>query len=164
MTTRTTANLQRCPLAEQIEQLPSLPMRDLWALWDGHFDRRPEGRVNRFGIENRLAYAMQARAFGGLRPSVRRKLEKIGETGHVPRENNREAAQLLPGTQLARTYNGREYRVTVHGPTSFEWDGRRFKSLSAVARAITGVNWNGLRFFGLRDLPAGKTAKQGGTR
>ncbi len=163
MTTRASENLKRCTLAEQIAQLPTLPMRDLWALWDDHFAKRPAGRVNRIGLESRIAYALQAQRFGGLKPAVRRKLEEIGRTGHVPRANNRASAQLFPGTQLTRTYNGREYRVTVHGPTSFEWDGRRYRSLSAVARAITGTNWNGPRFFGLRDAGADANAAQGGS-
>lgn len=139
-------------VAERVASLPHLSMPDLWALWDELFDSRPNHH-NRVGLENRIAYRLQERAYGGLRPAARRRLEKIGETGIVPKLSNREANQLLPGTLLTRTYNGHDYRVIVQGPENFEWEGRRYKSLSAVARAITGTQWNGLVFFGLKQTP-----------
>jgi hypothetical protein len=143
------------PLAEQIAQLPDLPIADLWALWDELFDKRPNHH-NRTGLENRIAYRLQERAYGGLRPSVRKRLEAIGATGFVPGLQREEGHELLPGTVLCRTYNGIEHRVVVHGTKSFEWSGQRFKSLSAVARAITGTQWNGLLFFGLKQRKEGK--------
>ena len=53
------------------------------------------------------------------------------------------------GTQLIREWRGVEHKVTVL-VDGFEWEGRRYKSLSAVARAITGTRWNGLTFFGVK--------------
>jgi hypothetical protein len=58
-------------------------MSDLWALWDEHFDERPNHR-HRTRLESRLAYKIQKRAFGGLKPATRRKLEEIDETGILP--------------------------------------------------------------------------------
>jgi hypothetical protein len=55
-----------------------------------------------------------------------------------------------PGTKLLREWNGAEHTVTVLGD-GYAWEGRKYRSLSAVAKAITGTNWNGFRFFGLRD-------------
>lgn len=81
---------------------------------------------------------------------MRRRLEQIGETGVVPRLSHREANRLLPGTMLVREFAGIEHRVLVRGPDELEWQGRRYTSLSAVARAITGSPWSGPVFFGLK--------------
>jgi hypothetical protein len=70
-------------LAARIAQLPHLPMDSLWALWDEHFDERPNHH-HRTWLESRLAYKIQERALGGLKPATRRKLEEIGETGILP--------------------------------------------------------------------------------
>ena len=136
-------------IAAQIARLPELSMEDLWALWDECFERRPNHHQRTY-LESRLAYRLQERAFGGLRPTVRRRLEQIGETGVVPRLSHREGNRLLPGTMLVREYAGVEHRVLVRGPGELEWQGRRYTSLSAVARAITGSPWSGPVFFGLK--------------
>ncbi|WKB54350.1 DUF2924 domain-containing protein [Eleftheria terrae] len=141
-------------LAEQIAQLPHLPMTELWARWDRLFDERPPHH-NRTYIESRIAYRLQERAFGGLSPSVRRRLEAIGETGIIPRLTQREANSLLPGTLLTRIYDGVEHRVVVRGHSDFEYQGRRYKSLSAIARSITGTQWSGPAFFGLKAARGG---------
>lgn len=136
-------------IVAQIAQLPHLPMENLWALWDEFFDRRP-GHHHRTYLESRIAYKLQERAFGGLSGSLRRKLEKIGETGEVPNQKRRNENQVAPGTVMVREYNGLTYRVTVLDDGRFELDGRPYKSLSAVARAITGSSYSGPVFFGLK--------------
>jgi len=141
---------QTHPISARIAQLPHLPMSDLWRLWDDHFDTRP-GNHHRGWLESRMAYRMQERAFGGLKPSLRKRLEAIGETGILPAQLRQQAQRLMPGTVLARTYDDREHRVLVRGPGDFEYLGQRFKSLSAIARRITGTHWSGPLFFGLRE-------------
>jgi hypothetical protein len=136
-------------IASQIAQLPTLPMDNLWAMWDEFFDRRP-GHHHRTYLESRIAYRMQERAFGGLPETIRRKLEKIGETGVVPNQRRRAETQLAHGTMLIREYNGSSHRVTVLIDGKFDYDGRSYKSLSAIARLITGVQWSGPAFFGLK--------------
>ena len=133
----------------QIAQLPQLSMESLWALWDELFDRRP-GHHQRTYLESRIAYKLQERAFGGLPGHVRRKLEQIGETGEIPNHKRRVESELAPGTTLVREYNGITYRVRVLDDGRFDLDGRPFKSLSAVARAITGTVYSGPVFFGLK--------------
>ena len=66
-------------VAARVAGLPHLSMGDLWKLWDEHFDERP-AHHHRVWLETRLAYKIQERAFGGLKPSLRKKLEDIGET------------------------------------------------------------------------------------
>jgi hypothetical protein len=140
---------QENTIVSQIAQLPQMPMENIWALWDEFFDRRP-GHHQRTYLESRIAYKLQERAFGGLPSHVRRKLEQIGETGEVPNHKRRAESDLAPGTTLIREYNGLTYRVKVMDDGRFDLDGRPFKSLSAVARAITGTVYSGPVFFGLK--------------
>jgi hypothetical protein len=72
-------------VAARVAGLPHLSMGDLWKLWDEHFDERP-AHHHRVWLETRLAYKIQERAFGGLKPSLRKKLEDIGETGLLPKQ------------------------------------------------------------------------------
>ena len=132
----------------RVAQLPHLSMDQLWALWDNFFDERP-GHHQRVWLESRLAYRMQERAFGGLKPSVRKQLEDIGQTGLLPRAMRRDANRLLPGTMLTRVFDDVEHRVLVRGPNDFEYDGRRYTSLTAIACHIAGTRWSGPAFFGL---------------
>lgn len=137
-------------ISARIAQLPLLPMDSLWALWDEHFDQRPNHH-HRTWLESRLAYKLQERAYGGLKVSVRRKLEIIGETGMLPKNLQRDADRLLPGTILTRTYDDIDHHVLVRGVRDFEYRGQRFTSLSAIARVITGSPWSGPLFFGLKS-------------
>lgn len=132
----------------RVAQLPHLSMDQLWALWDNFFDERP-GHHQRVWLESRLAYRMQERAFGGLKPSVRKQLEEIGQSGLLPRAMRRDANRLLPGTMLTRVFDDVEHRVLVRGPNDFEYDGRRYTSLTAIACHIAGTRWSGPAFFGL---------------
>jgi hypothetical protein len=145
------------PTMAQIAQLPQLAMDKLWALWDELFDRRP-GHHQRTYLESRIAYRLQERAFGGLSSHVRRKLEQIGQTGVVPNHKRSGDTELAPGTTLVREYNGLTYRVKVLDDGRFDLDGRAFKSLSAVARAITGTSYSGPVFFGLKPTSRARKA------
>ena len=136
-------------VSARIAQLPLLPMDSIWALWDEHFDQRPNHH-HRTWLESRLAYKLQERAFGGLKVPVRRKLESIGETGVLPKNLQREADRLLPGTILTRIYDDVEHHVLVRGVRDFEYRGQRFTSLTALAKVITGCPWSGPLFFGLK--------------
>lgn len=137
-------------IASRVAQIPHLSMTHLWALWDEHFDERPNHH-HRAWLESRLAYKIQERAFGTLKPTVRRRLEQIGETGLLPKRLQRDSDRLLPGTVLTRAYDDAEHRVTVRGPRDFEYHGQRFTSLSAIARVIAGCPWSGPVFFGLKS-------------
>ncbi len=143
----------------QIAQLSQLTMDNLWALWDELFDRRP-GHHQRTYLEGQIAYKLQERAFGGLPGHVRRKLEQIGKTGEVPNHKRRAESQLAPGTALVREYNGITYRVKVMEDGRFDLDGHPFKSLSRVAREITGSVCSGPVFFGLKPSSRQRKAAQ----
>jgi Protein of unknown function (DUF2924). len=133
-------------------QLPTLPMPELWSLWDEYFNQRPKHR-NRHYVEARLAYRIQEQAYGALSVNVRKMLVEAGakQSRIESRYNQNPQTVLLPGTTLIREWEAREYRVTVTAEGLYEHNGQLFKSLSAAARYITGSQWNGPKFFGLRN-------------
>jgi hypothetical protein len=124
---------------------------DLKAEWRDLFQTEPPP-FNRKYLESRLAYRIQELAFGGLKPETLQRLAALGEElergagSRVTREKER---RPITGTRLIREWQGVEHTVTVTA-SGYEWDGRPYKSLSAVARAITGTRWNGWTFFGLQ--------------
>jgi len=144
-------------VAAQVAAIAHLSMDDLWQLWDAHFDERP-GHHHRGWLEGRLAYRIQECAFGGLKPSLRKKLEEIGATGILPKSLRKDSQRLLPGSILTRIYDDIEHRVLVRGTGDFEYEGQRFKSLSAIAGRITGTHWSGPAFFGLKSPASKKVA------
>ncbi|WP_428674685.1 DUF2924 domain-containing protein [Reyranella sp.] len=120
--------------------------------WQALFDTPPPPYNRRF-LESRLAYRIQELAYGGLKPETVRRLEQLGEQldgGIIAVRKVRGSDQPIAGTRLLRAYQGVEYTVTVM-QDGYEWQGRPYKSLSAIARAITGTRWNGLVFFGLKN-------------
>ncbi len=141
----------------QLASLPSLPMVGLWALWDAHFARRPSHR-NRSYVESRLAYRIQELAYGALPNNVRKMLVESGAKHSKIKSAHGRSAQtlLMPGTSLIREWDEREFRVTVTPDGLFELNGQVFRSLSAAARHITGTQWNGPKFFGLRSSKDGE--------
>ncbi len=96
-----------------------------------------------------LAYRIQADALGDLDPAVVKLLDRLGR-GEVSEIPLPELRAVKPGTLLVREWEGALQRVMVL-EQGFAWNGGTYDSLSQVARAITGTNWNGPRFFGLRE-------------
>lgn len=138
-------------LTARLASLPSLPMAQLWRLWDEHFPRRPQ-RVNRAFLEARLAYRLQEAALGGLPAAVRRYLADHGERCSKIKSGRGPQLRLMPGSVIVREWDDREYRVEVGADGHYLLDGRSYRSLSAVARAITGTHWSGPAFFGLKGV------------
>jgi hypothetical protein len=124
---------------------------------------------NRDFLCKRLAWRLQSMAEGSLSDRARQRAAELardadirmtmphaptvtaGATQRIQAVPTANAARLpIPGTVLARPYRGRLIEVTVL-PKGFEWEGRVYRSLSAVAQAVTGAHWNGPLFFGLKD-------------
>lgn len=104
-------------------------------------------------LESRLAYRIQELAYGGLKPETVARLEALGEQldgGNLTTRRIRHDARPIAGTRLIREWQGVEHTVTVLAE-GYEWQGRPYRSLSAIARTITGTRWNGLVFFGLKN-------------
>ena len=140
------------PIPARLAALKSTPTKDLKDQWRELFDSEPPP-FNRRYLESRLAYRIQELAYGGLKPETIRRLERLGEElDGGDRKKSRIRADFHPiaGTRLLREWQGAEHVVTVT-VDGFEWQGRPYKSLSAIARAITGTRWNGWVFFGLKS-------------
>ena len=134
----------------RLAALKTTPTRDLKQQWRDLFETEPPPYNRRF-LESRLAYRIQELAYGGLKPETVERLEALGEqlaSGKAPRLFDRENRPIA-GTCLIREWQGVEHCVTVRDD-DYEYQGRPYTSLSAVARAITGTRWNGWVFFGLK--------------
>ena len=137
--------------------LRTMPTTDLRALWQNLFETAPPRQSRRF-LESRLAYRIQELEYGELKPTTVARLEALGEEfdgGKTDIRRQRADDRPVTGTRLIREYQGAEHCVTVLAG-GFEYQGRPYKSLSAVARAITGTRWNGWVFFGVRRSGAGR--------
>ena len=142
-------NEKHATVAARIAELSTLPLLELWTVWDRYFQHRPQ-YPNRTHVESRIAYKLQEEVFGGLAPETRKRLEAIGakHSRIKLREKPREF-DFAPGTILLREWGDRDHRVIVTATGLFEYEGKTFKSLTAVARHITGAHWSGPLFFGL---------------
>jgi Protein of unknown function (DUF2924) len=139
----------------RIAALKAQPITNLKQQWRELFESEPPPYNRRF-LEHRLAYRIQELAYGGLKPETIKRLKAIAEDldGGDPARRRRLANDRpIAGTRLIREYQGVEHCVTVRDE-DFEYQGRPYKSLSAVARAITGTRWNGWTFFGLKNRRA----------
>jgi hypothetical protein len=142
---------------ERLAAIKTMPMPALKAKWRELFDKDPPPFNRRF-LESRLAYRIQELTYGGLKPETLDRLRELGEYydgGDVARRRVRGDDRPAVGTRLIREWRGIEHTVTVRRE-DFEYQGRAFKSLSSVARAITGTRWNGWAFFGLQNSRRGK--------
>src|SRR5262249_56155022 len=119
--------------------------------WTSLFGRPPPKGMSRRLLELAAAYDAQARLHGGLKPAVRRRLMQAGQS--APGRSNGEPRRHVPatpspGSRLVREWHGRSYMVEVT-EDGFLYDGQRYRSLSSIARRITGARWSGRRVFGL---------------
>jgi hypothetical protein len=142
------------PKAEVLGRLATLqtaPIADLKQQWRELYGKEPPP-FSRSYITSRLAYRIQELAYGGLKPETVDRLVVLGEQldgGNVVLRRVRADSRPLAGTRLIREWQGVQHVVTVR-QDDFEFEGRPYQSLSAIARHITGTRWNGWTFFGLR--------------
>ena len=144
-------------IVARIAALKATPTPDLRTLWRDLFETDPP-RQNRRFLESRLAYRIQELEYGELKPAIVERLEALGEEldgGNAVVRKRRTDDRPIAGTRLIREYQGVEHCATVL-VDGFEYQGRPYKSLSAIARAITGTRWNGWVFFGIRRSGAGR--------
>jgi Protein of unknown function (DUF2924) len=141
-------------IAAQVAALPKTPTPELKQMWRELFDKEPPG-FSRSYLVSRLGYRLQELHFGGLKPATRVKLDALADGLDPKTARQRVVERPVVGTQLIREWRGTERKVTVL-TDGFEWEGRRYKSLSAAARAITGTQWNGWSFFGLKRHGSGR--------
>jgi len=139
--------------------LEGLDLDGLRRQWRAQLGGEAPAHLSPWLLMKVVAYRLQSDAFGDLDKSIRRNLRSAKEEGvGAPFDRRapqtREGAGLKAGAMLVREWKGRLERVMIL-EEGFAWNGQTFGSLSQIAKAMTGTNWNGHRFFGLRQ---GKTA------
>lgn len=140
----------------RLAELKTMTMPQLKAQWEKLFNAASPNNSRPF-LEQRLAHRIQELAFGGLSKPIIRTLDLLAdevEGKKVRKSVISDPRNPIIGTRLIRDWKGTEHMVVV-AKDGFDWNGRRYKSLSAIAKSITGTNWNGYRFFGLRAADGG---------
>lgn len=142
----------------QLAGLKTMEITALKARWRDLFASEPPP-YNRKYLESRLAYRIQELAYGGLKPETLKRLAALADELEGPtsgRSRGHFDDRPIAGTRLIREWQGVEHSVTVR-EDGYDYEGRPYQSLSAVARRITGTRWNGPLFFGLRRSGGGRS-------
>ncbi len=129
-------------IEEKLAALPAMPLPELKSLWRKYFKEDPI-RFQRDYMLRRIAYQMQVHAYGGLPKTLRNKLHRLADEGQT---TIREQVRLTPGTRLMRTYKGERLIVLVLDK-GFEFQGRTYQSLTAIATELMGSRTSGPRFL-----------------
>ena len=137
-------------LAAEIADLSKLGIDDLRERWKAVYGKAPSSEIGRSFLTRSIAYRLQEQIYGGLKPSTRRLLaEAAGEAARGNSPKTPQIRKTQSGTILVREWQGNAHRVTMLDD-GVSFNGKHYRSLSEVAREITGSRWSGPRFFGLR--------------
>ena len=134
--------------------LEALDRRELQERWREVYGTEPSRSMSRLLLLRAVAYRMQEQEFGGLDAVTRRRLERAAARLDAGKPLAASRPRYKPGTRLLREWCGTTHEVTVL-EKGVEYRGKRWTSLSAVAREITGARWSGPRFFGLEGRSSG---------
>lgn len=133
-------------LASEMVSLSILDRQILVEKWRNIYGSEPPGRISTNFLVRSISYRMQEQVFGGLKPTTRRFLEGFLKEEQMPISN----INIKLGTRLIREWHGVTYEVLVT-EEGVILDGKKYRSLTEVARYITGAKWSGPRFFGLKS-------------
>ena len=144
-------------IAEEIAELRGLPVSELVVRYEAVY-RKPPRVKHKDWLWRRIAWKIQEQRFGGLSGAAKRRLDELIAELDLPlgqRTVKGKVARSRPGnpvlgTTLTRVWKGQEVRTTAVDD-GWEYDGVVHRSLSAVAKAVTGSHWNGRLFFGLKS-------------
>ncbi len=141
-------------LEHEIAALADLARSELVVRWQALHPAAPSKGVSRRLLVRAIAYEMQTKRNGHLKRSTDRRLRMVANgTANGDHGRRNTAPTLRPGARLVREWNGSTHVVeVVEG--AYVWNGDRHRSLSAIARTITGARWSGPRFFGLTSCDA----------
>ena len=139
------------PIADELYNLTRLSRNRLKEHWQSFYGTEPPHNCSQDFLRRAIAYRLQERAFGGLRPAVRRALERAaGDARERKPVRVDPVCKTAPGTVLLREWHGTRHQVTVVDDGAI-YRGKRYRSLSEIARVITGSKWSGPLFFGLKS-------------
>jgi hypothetical protein len=138
-------------LEDEIARLRGLDLISLRARWRTMFGRRAPAHLPKHLLLRIVVYRLQADMHGDLDPASVRYLDRLAKAGASKSASLPDSSSVRPGTLLVREWDGVLHRVMALDQ-GFAWNGTSYRSLSQVARAITGTRWNGPRFFGLREV------------
>lgn len=142
------ADMAVLDIGAEIVRLELLTLENLREEWRRMYQVPPPRRLSRDMLLRGIAYKLQENAFGGLSKPIRRRLQDTGPSAISPAAERSLRPVFRPGTRLVREWHGITHTVVVL-ENGVEWRGKRYRSLSVVAREITGAHWSGPRFFGL---------------
>lgn len=140
-------------IAVEILRLESLALDRLREEWRRLHQTPPPKRLSRDLLLRGITYKMQENTFGGLSKAILRKLQTSVPSEVLPAKKRRPRPSFKPGTRLVREWHGGTHTVVILAD-GVEWRGQRYRSLSVVAREITGAHWSGPRFFGVNGARA----------
>ena len=144
---------------QEIKGLIGASRMRLKETWRSFYGTEAPERMSEDHLKRAIAYRLQERAFGGLKPATRRLLERVADDATARRPiKSRSTTKVRTGTLLVREWHGRTHTVTVIENGAL-YRGKRYPSLSDIAYQITGAHWSGPLFFGLKA--AAKEAKNG---
>ena len=146
--------LPRADIASKLELLSHRSLTDLRSDWRRLYRLPPPKRLSRDLLIRGIAYRLQEQSFGGISRNTLNQLVTSDEESQLkdePRSKKPAPITLKPGTRLVREWRGQTLSVLVSEDGCFDWNGRRYASLSMIAREVTGAHWSGPRFFGLTN-------------
>lgn len=138
------------PVHADIDALQALSAPALRTRWATVLGRPAPRRVSRAVLIRAIAWELQAKVYGGLKPAVRRRLQALAGPTTSRQVAQQRVQALTPGTRLLRSWQGQTHTVEIL-PDGYAWQGARYRSLSVIARTITGTQVSGPRFFGLKQ-------------
>lgn len=149
---------------KQVAALPRLSFKELREMWRSLIGSEPPAYNKKFMVK-RLAHRIQELAYGGLSETAKQRMREALEHngfnewgGHEQKRPRANRGLPIIGARLIREWRGKRYEVTVVAG-GFEFEGRKYRSLTAITKAITGTHWNGHAFFGLRSASTKKETK-----
>ena len=133
-------------ISAQLRALETMPLPELRALWQSYFNSPAPSQYHRGSLARRVGYHMQVAAYGGLSKTAQMKLKRLGKN---PEMQSPSRYAIPTGTRVVKEWPGREIVVLVEGERQFRFEGRSYKSLSAIASELVGCRQSGNKFFGL---------------
>lgn len=155
-----TRRIDKETLAAELNHIEALDRPALLDLWQGFHDRAAPKSLSLAFLRRVVAYELQCRALGGLNGKTKSKLRRLAKAAAVQADDYTVAPdttapqKLVPGARLIRDWNGKTWVVDVTD-AGFMMQGETYRSLTAIAKRITGAHWSGPRFFGLRSASSG---------